>query len=378
MPSSASRDAVVVGSGPNGLSAAVELARAGYFVRLLELRENIGGAARSAALTLPGFVHDVGSSVFPLGVASPFFRTLPLAQFDVQWIHPSAPLAHPFDDGTAGILEPSLATMTAALGADGPAWNSLLKPLAACVEPLLREILAPPHLPRHPLVLARFGLPGLRSGRSLASSRFRAESTRALFAGLSAHHTQPLDYPTTAAFGLLFAMLGHTTGWPIVAGGTQKLSDALAALLRSLGGEIETGRRITSLDEVPRARATLLDLTPRQFAALAGARLAAGERSRLERFRYGPGIFKVDWALSAPIPWRASACARAATVHVGGSLDEIAANEEAVARGELPRSPFLILVQPSLFDSSRAPAGKHTAWAYCRVPNGSAADMLPA
>ncbi|HVU24630.1 MAG TPA: NAD(P)/FAD-dependent oxidoreductase [Opitutus sp.] len=371
-------DANVVGAGPNGLAAAITLARAGRSVRLLEMRDTVGGAARSGAITLPGFVHDVGASVFPLGVASPFLRTLPLEELGVKWIHPSAPLAHPLDDGTAAILEPSLAAMTATLGADGPAWRSLVEPFAGAAESLLREILAPPHVPAHPLLLARFGLHALRPACGLAATRFRTPHARALFAGLSAHDTQPPDYPATSAFGLLFAILGHTTGWPIVAGGTQKFSDALAAHFRSLGGEIETGRRVASLDELPPARATLLDVTPRQFAALAGSRLAASERNRVARFRYGPGIFKVDWALKAPIPWRAAACARAATVHVGGAIDEIAANEKAVARGEIPRSPFLILVQPTLFDPSRAPAGQHTAWAYCRVPNGSDADMLAA
>jgi len=370
-------DAVVVGSGPNGLAAAVALAREGHSVLVLEAAETIGGGLRSEALTLPGFVHDVCSAILPLGVGSPFFRTLPLASHGLDWIQPEAPLAHPLDDGTAVVLERSIDATASSLGADGEAYRRLIAPLAGDWELLAPQILGPLRLPRHPLALARFGLLALRSTRGLAEARFRGERGRALFAGLAAHSVLPLDGVATASVALVLGVLGHVVGWPFPRGGSQRVADALASCLRSLGGEIACGARVESLDELPTARAVLLDVTPRQLLRLAGGRLPARYRRSLERYRHGPGAFKIDLALDGPVPWRAADCVRAATVHLGGTLDEVAAGEAAVWRGEHPERPYVIVAQQSLFDPSRAPAGKHTAWAYCHVPSGSTVDMAP-
>lgn len=367
-------EAIVVGAGPNGLAAAIEMARAGWPVTVVEGSETLGGGARSAALTLPGFVHDVCSAIHPLAAGSPFFRELSLERHGLVWIDPPTPLAHPFDDGTAALLERDLRATGESLGEDGSAWAAMFGPLAEEWERLAPEILAPPHLPRHPLVLARFGLSALRSATRLAG-RFRGEPARALFAGLAAHSFLPLEQPLSAAFALVLGAAGHALGWPIPRGGSQSLADALAACLRELGGSILTGRPVSSLEELPAGRIILLDVTPRQLLALAGGRLDNRYRQQLERYRYGPGVCKVDWALAGPIPWKAAECARAGTVHLGGTLAEIAAGERAVWQGEHPQRPFVLLAQQSLFDPSRAPAGKHTGWAYCHVPNGSTVDM---
>ena len=371
-------DAIVVGAGPNGLAAAIELARAGLTVTLIEGEAQIGGGVRSATLTLPGFVHDVCSAVYPLGVASPFFTTLPLSEHGLEWIHPPAPLAHPLDDGTAALLERSFAATAASLGEDAEAWRRLLQPLAEGWPQLADDILAPPHLPRHPLLLARFARHALRSAQGLAEARFRGPRARALLAGLAAHSFLPLDRPATAAIGLVLGLLGHTVGWPVPRGGAGSLSAALAAHFQSLGGRIETATPVRTLDQLPAARTILLDMTPRQLLEIAGDRLGPRYRRRLQSYRYGPGVFKVDWALAGPIPWRATECARAGTVHLGGTLEEIAVGEQAVWQGRHPERPFVLLAQPSLFDPSRAPAGSHTGWAYCHVPNGSTADMTEA
>lgn len=368
-------DAIVIGAGPNGLAAAIVLARAGCAVLVFEAADSVGGGTRSAALTLPGFVHDVCSAIHPLGAGSPLFRAFPLDRFGLEWIQPPAPLAHPLDDGTAVLLERAVEATAAGLGPDAAAYRRLMAPLVADADRILRFILGPFRIPRHPLTLARFGLKALRSAAGLASHRFQGERARALFAGLAAHSMLPLERSPSAAVGLVLAILGHTAGWPLPRGGSQRIADALAGYLRALGGEIVTGRPVRALDELPPARAVLFDLTPRQVLAIAGQRLPASYRRRLERYRYGPGVFKVDWALAGPIPWRAPECRRAATVHLGGMLDEIAAAERAVAAGRHPERPFVILAQPSLFDPSRAPEGKHTAWAYCHVPNGSSVDM---
>ena len=373
-----SADAIVVGAGPNGLAAAIELARAGLSVTLLEGEEEIGGGVRSAALTLPGFVHDVCSAVYPLGVASPFFATLPLAGHGLEWIHPPAPLAHPLDDGTAVLLERSFSATASSLGKDGEAWRRLLLPLAEGWPQLASDILAPPHLPRHPLLLARFARHALRSAQGLAEARFRGPRARALLAGLAAHSFLPLDRPATAAIGLVLGLLGHAVGWPIPRGGAGSLSAALAEHFQFLGGRIETGTAVRALDQLPAVRTILLDVTPRQLLAIAGDRLGPRYRRRLEEYRYGPGVFKIDWALAGPIPWRAPECALAGTVHLGGTLEEIAEGEQEVWRGRHPERPFVLLAQPSLFDPSRAPAGSHTGWAYCHVPNGSTTDMTEA
>jgi phytoene dehydrogenase-like protein len=369
--------ATVVGSGPNGLAAAIVLAAAGRSVTVLEGEESVGGGCRSADLTLPGFVHDSCSTVHALALASPFLSRLPLARHGFEPAHPEAPLAHPLDDGSAVLMEHSVEETARGLGTDTSAYRRLFGPLVGEAEPLLRQLLGPLRPPRRPLLLGRFGMSGIRSAVGLARSRFEGERARALFAGCAAHSILPLSAPASAAFGLVLVLSGHAVGWPVARGGSQRLADALAAHLRELGGTVATGRRVASLDELP-AGAVLLDVTPRQLVRLAGDRLPRRYRGALKRYRYGAGVFKLDWALDEPIPWTASEAGRAGTVHLGGTLDEIAAAEDAVARGEHSERPFVLLVQPSLFDPSRAPPGKHTAWAYCHVPNGSTRDMTDA
>ena len=369
-------DAVVVGAGPNGLSAAVELARSGRSVAVLEANDTIGGGARSAELTLPGFVHDLGSAIHPMGLASPFFRSLPLSEHGLEWIQPPAPLAHPFDDGTAAVLERSAGETGASLGPDDAAYRRLMEPVVTDWDRLSGALLGPPRPPRHPFALARFGLKAIRSARGLAEGAFEGEKARGLFAGLASHSILPLERRATAAFGLIFAAIGHAVGWPLPRGGAQKIADALASYLCSLGGEIFTGVRVRSVSDIPRTRAVLFDVTPRQLLDIAGVHLTEGYRRALSRYRYGPGVFKVDYALDGPIPWRAAGCARAATVHLGGTLDEIAAGEAAVWQDKHPERPFVLLAQQSLFDATRAPEGRHTVWAYCHVPNGSDLDMV--
>jgi phytoene dehydrogenase-like protein len=368
-------DAVIVGAGPNGLAAAIVLARAGRSVLVLEAADTVGGGTRTQELTLPGFRHDVCSAIHPLGVGSPFLRTLPLERHGLEWIRPPVPLAHPFDDGTAALLEHSPEATGATLGEDAEAYRRLLEPLVGVADALLDQLLGPLRVPRHPAALARFSPNALRSAASLARHRFRGERARGLFAGLAAHAILPLSKPPTGAVGLVFAILGHVFGWPFPRGGSQALADSLASYLRSLGGEIECGRSVQSLSELAGARTVLLDVTPRQLLALVGDSLPTGYRRRLGRYRYGPGVFKLDLALDGPVPWRASECARSATVHLGATLDEIAASEQAVAEGRHPERPYILLAQHSLFDTDRAPPGKHTVWAYCHVPNGSTFDM---
>jgi phytoene dehydrogenase-like protein len=375
MPDREALDAIVVGSGPNGLAAAVTLAQAGLAVRVYEGRDCPGGGARTAELTLPGFSHDVCSAIHPLGIGSPFFRTLPLGEHGLEWIHPPAALAHPFDDGTAALLDRSVELTSQTLGEDGLAYRRLMAPLVANWGRLADALLGPMRFPRHPLVMLRFGLRAMRSAYHLAEALFKGERARGFFAGLAAHAIMPLEKLLTSAFGLLLGMLGHVVGWPFPRGGAQQITNALVSYLRRLGVELVTNAAIASLGELPPARAVLLDITPLQLLNLAGTRLPGGYRQRLERYRYGPGAFKVDWALDGPIPWRAALCARAGTVHVGGTLAEIAASERAVWRGEHPENPFVLVAQQSLFDPTRAPPGKHVAWAYCHVPNGSTVDM---
>lgn len=371
-------DAVVVGSGPNGLSAAITLARAGCSVLVVEAAPVAGGGMQTAELTVEGFRHDICSAIHPLGVGSPFFRSLPLDGHGLDWIHPEAPVAHPLDDGSAVVLERSVEETAAGLGADAAGYRALIGPLVRDGEAILDDTLGPLRLPGHPVATARFGLSALRSAEGLARARFSGERARALFAGLAAHSMLPLEQSPSAAFGLVLALLGHTVGWPMPRGGSQAIAAALVAHLRSLGGEIETGHRVRSLAELPPARTVLLDLTPREVLRVAGGQLPARYRERLERYRYGPGAFKLDYALDGPIPWRAPACARAATVHLGGTAGEIAASERAPSRGEHPHRPYVIVAQQSLFDPTRAPEGHHTAWAYCHVPNGSPVDMTDA
>jgi phytoene dehydrogenase-like protein len=369
------RSCVVVGSGPNGLAAAITLAQAGCHVTVLEAEDTIGGGTRSAALTVPGFMHDVCSAIHPMGIASPFFRSLPLEDFGLEWIHPPTPLAHPLDDGSAVLLHRSIDETAAGLGKDGAAWRKLFAPLAADCDTLLDATLRPLLPPHHPLALARFGWHGMRSVRSTAESYFKGEPARALFAGIGAHSLLPLEAPFSASFALMLGMLGHAVGWPFPRGGSQAIADALTGYLKSLGGTIVTSHRVASVADIPAASTVLFDISPRQLLAIGGDALPAGYRRQLSRYRYGPAAFKVDWALEGPIPWRAPDCAQAATVHLGGALDEIAASERATAAGNHAERPFVLLAQQSLFDVTRAPAGKQTVWAYCHIPNGSVVDM---
>ncbi len=369
-------DAVVVGSGPNGLAAAIALARQGWGVRVIEGAAEIGGGLRSSELTLPGFLHDHCSAIHPLAAGSPFLRRLPLAAHGLDWVVPPAALAHPFDDGTAAVLLRSPRETAETLdGADARSWPSLIEPLADRFHDLAEDALgAVIHRPRHPLLLARFGILALVPATTLARIHFRAGRARALFAGIAAHAMAPLERPPSSAFGLILAAAGHSVGWPMPRGGARRIADALAAELAALGGEIERHHWVRSLEDLPRARTSFLDLTPRQVIAVAGDRLPDGYRRRLARFRYGPGVFKLDWALAGPIPWRAQDCARAGTVHLGGSMEEVAASIRAVWRGELPARPFVLLAQQTIFDPSRAPPGRHTAWAYCHVPRSFSGD----
>jgi phytoene dehydrogenase-like protein len=368
--------ACVVGAGPNGLAAAIVLARAGLHVDVFEAEATAGGGARTMELTLPGFLHDFGSAVHPLAAGSPFFSSLPLRDHGLEWIHSPAPLAHPLDDGTAVVLERGLANTKTALGVDGNAWVDLMRPFVEHWPVFAPEVLGPVSLlPKHPWLMARFGVDAFRSAKAIAH-RFRSERTRALFAGLAAHSFLALEEPLSGAFGMLMAIPAHVVGWPIPCGGAQAITNALYSYLRTLGGEVKTSSRVERLADLKGYEVMLCDVTPRQLIEIAGEGLSKSYKRGLERFRYGAGVFKVDYALSAPIPWKAEGCLRAASVHLGGSFDEIAASEKAVRNGSHADRPFVLLAQPSLFDSSRAPAGKHTAWAYCHVPNGSKVDML--
>jgi phytoene dehydrogenase-like protein len=368
-------DAVVVGSGPNGLSAALAFARSGHSVVVIEAHDTIGGGLRTLPLTLPGFRHDVCSSIHPMAVASPFWRQLPLAEHGLEWVFPPTPAAHPFDDGTAAACEQSVDATAESLDEDGAAYRKLMAPLVRSADNLFNDLLGPLGLPRHPLVAARFGWSGVKSVQGLCHRWFQGAKARALMAGMGGHAVLPLDHAPGAAIALMLTIAAHAVGWPSPRGGAQTLSDVLASLLRSLGGEIIVGRRVTALTELPPSRVVLLDLAPKQVIALAGDRLREGYRRKLEKFRYGPAAFKIDYALREPIPWRAEACRRAGTVHVGGTFEEIATAEAAAWRGDVPEKPFLIVTQPGRFDPTRAPAGQTTAWAYCHVPNGSSVDM---
>ena len=377
--SGARYDAVVVGAGPNGLAAAITLAEAGLRVVVLEANATIGGGVRSMPLTEPGFVHDFGASVFPLGAGSPFFRRLPLERYGLRWIHPDVPLAHPLDGGRAALMLRSLDETAGRLGRDGARYRRLFAPLVRAWPKLGTEILGPMlRFPRHPVALGRFGLRALLPAKVLADLLFRDDLARALWAGVAAHAALPFSAPASAAVGLVLQTLGHRVGWPIPRGGAQALTDALVAHLGTLGGEVVTGERVEDLGDLPAARAVLLDLAPEALLRIAGDRLDEGYREALRRFRRGPSVFKLDYALDGPIPWANPDCARAATVHLGGTLEEIAEAEAAIAEGRVHPRPYALLAQPSLADPTRAPEGKHTAWAYARLPFGSEADYTEA
>lgn len=375
MTSAESLDAVVVGSGPNGLAAAITLAEAGCSVLVVEGAGTVGGGMRSAELTLPGLVHDVCSAFHPLGIVSPFFAGLDLARHGLEWVHPDVPLAHPLDDGSVVLLERSVEATAQGLGADAEAYRKVMGWLVRSAEDLIPEILGPLRPPRHPFTMARFGLTGIGSAQGFARRHYDGSRAQALTAGAAAHAMLPLTRWPTAAFGLVLTILAHAVGWPVARGGSQRIADALVAHLTQLGGRIETGWWVRSVDELPPAKVVLLDVTPRQVIAMAGHRLPARYRRALERYRYGPGVFKIDWAVEGAVPWRAPEAARAGTVHLGGTLPEIAAAEAATCKGVHPERPFVLLGQQGAFDTSRAAGEVAPVWAYCHVPHGSDRDM---
>ena len=370
-------DAVVVGSGPNGLAAAIMLQQNGLQVLLLEGKAEIGGGLRTAEPTLPGYQHDICSAIHPLAANSPYLQTLPLQQFGLNYIYPDVLAAHPFDDGTAAILKSSLANTARLLGADAQAYQQLLQPLVNSWAGIAPNVLGPLSWPKHPIAMARFGLKGLQPATVLARL-FKTTQARGLWAGMAAHAIQPLTNYATAAAALVLLTQAHLKGWPLPRGGSQAIANAMAAYFRSLGGQIETNTYISNMSQLPSARAVLFDVTPRQLLQIAGHRFSPLYQYQLKRYRYGMGVFKVDWALDGPIPFIAPSCRQAGTVHLGGTLEEIAAGEQQAANGQHAERPFVLLAQQSLFDNSRAPDGKHTAWAYCHVPQGSTKDMTQA
>jgi phytoene dehydrogenase-like protein len=370
-------DAVVVGSGPNGLAAAITLQQAGLAVLLIEGQDTLGGGLRSQELTLPGFVHDVCSAIHPLAAGSPFFKTLPLADHGLTFIYPQVAAAHPFDHGRAAVLTSSLADTARLLGKDEQAYLNLVGPLVKNWAQVAPDVLAPLRIPRHPLALAAFGLKALTSATFLAR-RFQTPEARGLWAGMAAHAIQPLSNSTTSAIGLVLLTLGHVQGWPVPRGGSRQIAQALASYFKSIGGKIETNFYVNSIDQLPAASAVLLDVTPKQMLKMAGPKFSVLYRKQLQRYRYGMGVFKIDWALDGPIPFTAPECRLAGTVHLGNTLEEIAASEKQASQGQHPDKPFVLLAQQSVLDPGRAPAGKHTAWAYCHVPNGSTVERTAA
>jgi phytoene dehydrogenase-like protein len=370
-------DVVVVGSGPNGLAAAITMQYAGLSVLLVEAKDTIGGGLRTKELTLPGFKHDICSAVHPLAAGSPFFQQLPLQSYGLDYIYPTIAAAHPFDDGSAAALKKSLEETAAALGADEKQYIHLVKPLLNDWPGLAPDVLGPLHFPNHPAALAKFGMKALLPA-SVVSKGFSSEHAKGLWAGMTAHGMQPFTNIASSAIGLVLLVAGHLKGWPVAAGGSQCIADALAAYFVTLGGTIETNFEVQTLGQLPTSDAVLFDLAPRQILQIAGDRFSSFYKWQLKRYRYGMGVFKIDWALDSPIPFTAAECQQAGTVHLGNTYAEIAAGELQTSKGKLVEQPFVLLAQPSLFDASRAPVGKHTAWAYCHVPNGSQADMTTA
>ncbi|WP_448700571.1 phytoene desaturase family protein [Mucilaginibacter sp. AW1-3] len=370
-------DAVVVGSGPNGLAVAILLQQNGLSVLLLEGKDKIGGGLRTEELTLPGFHHDVCSAIHPMAAGSPFFQTLPLHKHGLQYLYPEAAAAHPFDDGTAAVLKKSITETAGLLGSDKDAYLNLIKPLVDSWPIIAADVLAPLHFPKHPIAMAKFGLNALTPATTLAK-RFKTEQAKALFAGMAAHSIQPLENTATSAIALVLMANGHLKGWPVPKGGSKNIAAALASYFVSLGGKIETNTYITSLDQLPSAKAVLFDVTPKQLLTIAGHKFSSIYKWQLQRYRYGMGVFKIDWALDDVIPFKAEAARQAGTIHIGGTLSEIAQSEQQTSKGHYPDKPFVLLAQQSLSDDTRAPAGKHTGWAYCHVPNGSFKDMTDA
>jgi len=370
-------DAVVVGSGPNGLSAAIVLQEAGLSVLLIEGKETIGGGLRSAELTLPGYIHDICSAIHPLAAGSPLFNKLPLHKHGLKYAYPSVAAAHPFDDGTAVVLKGTVEQTASGLGEDGSAYSALLAPLVKSWPGIAENVLGPLHFPKHPLDLAAFGLNALKSASSLAE-RFKTKEGKGLWAGMAAHAIQPLSNLATSAFGLVLLATGHLQGWPAPVGGSVKIANALASHFLSLGGKIQTSLYVRSMKDIPSARAILFDLTPKQILEIAGEKFSPLYKWQLRRFRYGMGVFKIDWALDGPIPFTAPEARMAGTLHLGNTFEEISEKELLTSRGQIVDKPFVLLAQQSVFDKSRAPEGKHTAWAYCHVPNGSTVDMTGA
>lgn len=370
-------DAVVVGSGPNGLSAAITIQQAGLSVLLIEAKNDIGGGLRSAELTLPGFIHDVCSAIHPMAAGSPFFKTLPLKEHGLEFINPAIAAAHPLDGGTSAVLHKSVEETAGLLGEDKLSYLKLIKPLATSWPKIVADVLAPLHFPKHPFDMASFGINALTSASQLVK-KFCGKEARGLWAGMAAHSIQPLSNIATSAIGLALMASGHTGGWPIPQGGSKKIAEALASYFISLGGKIETNFYVRSLKQLPSSHVVLFDITPRQLLPIAGHTFSTLYKWQLERYQYGMGVFKIDWALDEPIPFTAIDCRKAGTIHLGNTFEEIANSEQLTSEGKHPEHPFVLLAQQSLFDASRAPAGKHTAWAYCHVPNGSQVDMTEA
>jgi phytoene dehydrogenase-like protein len=367
-------DAIVVGSGPNGLAAAILLQQQGLSVLIIEGKDTIGGGLRTQELTLPGYLHDVCSAVHPMAAASPFFETLPLQKFGLEYIYPNIAAAHPFDDGTAAILHKSLEKTAVTLGEDKGAYLRLIGPIVKSWPKIAADALGPLRIPKYPLEMADFGLNALQSATRL-SKKFKTEQAKALFAGMAAHAIQPLSNLATSAIALVLMANGHLKGWPIPKGGSKNIANALANYFTSLGGKIETKTYINALHQLPSAKAVLFDVTPKQLLQIAGCQFSAIYKWQLERYRHGMGVFKVDWALAEPIPFKAEAAGKASTIHIGGTFKEIAESEAEAAKGAHPTDPFVLLTQPTVFDPSRAPQGRHVAWGYCHVPNGSTKDM---
>ncbi len=371
-------DAVVVGSGPNGYAAAIALQQRGLAVLILEAEDTVGGGARSAELTLPGFVHDVGSAIHPLGVGSPFFSTLPLHEFGLQWIYPPDALAHPLDDGNAILLKRSVGATARQLGQDAAAYEKLMRSIVTHWDKIAPDFLGPLPWPKNPLLLLQFGLRAIQSAEGLARRSFKEPAAKAFIAGMAAHAMLPLDKMVSSGIAMVLGALGHVVGWPFPKGGAQQITTALDGFFRSLGGKVETGRRVRSVADLPASRVVLFDLTPQQLLHIQGLKFSLLYTRQLQQFRYGQGVFKIDWALSDTIPFRNPDCLQAATIHLGGTLEEIALSEQMIWEDKHPEKPYVLLVHQTPFDASRAPEGKHTAWAYCHVPRYSTVDMTAA